>query len=285
MAGDWIKMRTDLYRDPKVCQMADIIMGEDSPLSQYVNQNCQRDMAVTRNVTRNVTVGALVSVWGVCRTRGSRVGDDLVIEKVTAGIVDDISEIPGFSIAMMEVGWLIEDEDRVVFPRFFEDWNVDPKGENKEKNAERQRRFRDKKKEGAAVTSNVTRNVTVTHREEGEREREESRNISSRKGDSQGKAFDSGSRSDSPASPDPPRASARMHWLAAVDPLFSKESKQRLSDKTSSERMFDELIWEEDADTPRAADRYRKALALVKRSSGRTNRMAWITKVINEELA
>jgi hypothetical protein len=285
MAGDWIKMRTDLYRDPKVCQMADIIMDEGSPLSQYVNQNCQRDMAVTRNVTRNVTVGALVSVWGVCRTRGSRVGDDLVIEKVTAGIVDDISEIPGFSIAMMEVGWLIEDEDRVVFPRFFEDWNVDPKGENKEKNAERQRRFRDKKKEGTAVTSNVTRNVTVTHREEGEREREESRNISSRKGDSQGKAFDSGSRSDSPASPDPPRASARMHWLAAVDPLFSKESKQRLSDKTSSERMFDELIWEEDADTPRAADRYRKALALVKRSSGRTNRMAWITKVINEELA
>ena len=23
MAGDWIKMRTDLYRDPKVCAIAD----------------------------------------------------------------------------------------------------------------------------------------------------------------------------------------------------------------------------------------------------------------------
>ena len=76
MAGDWIKMRTDLYRDPKVSRICDHLMGSDSGLARYVNQHLQRDMSVTRNVIRNVTVGALVAVWGVLRHRGKRNGDD-----------------------------------------------------------------------------------------------------------------------------------------------------------------------------------------------------------------
>jgi hypothetical protein len=170
MANDWIKMRTDLYRDPKVSVMADELMDPDGELSAYINQNCMRNMTVTRNVTRNACVGALLSVWGVMRHRGVRVGDDLTCLGVSLAVLDDISDMPGFGDAMNEVGWVREDDHGLVFPRFFADYNVEPDGKNKSKNAERQARYREKKRLGftpdSNVTGNVTRNVTVTPRVE-----------------------------------------------------------------------------------------------------------------------
>ena len=157
MAGDWIKMRTDLYRDPKVCMIADLLADGDSDLARYVNQNMQCDMAVTRNVMRNVTVGALVSVWGVFRRRGKRVGDDLIVSGCSVFVIDDVADIPGFGEAMQAVGWVVQDGERIVLPRFFEEFNVDPSEEKKAQNAERQRRYREKHKE----ESNALRNVTV----------------------------------------------------------------------------------------------------------------------------
>ena len=160
MANDWIKMRTDLYRDPKVSVMADELMDPDGELSAYINQNCMRNMTVTRNVTRNACVGALLSVWGVMRHRGVRVGDDLTCLGVSLAALDDISDMPGFGDAMSEVGWVREDNHGLVFPRFFADYNVEPDGKNKSKNAERQARYREKKRLGFTPDSNVTRNVT-----------------------------------------------------------------------------------------------------------------------------
>lgn len=171
MAGDWIKMRTDLYRDPKVIVMAELLMSEESGIARYVNQHKQRDMSVTRNVMRNAVVGALVSVWGVARHQGRRVGDDLVIVGVTPNIVDDIADIEGFGEAMTAVEWLIETPQGVVFPRFFEENNRDPSEAKKEKNRERQRRYRERQSAcNSNVTDSVTRNVTVTHRVEKSRE-------------------------------------------------------------------------------------------------------------------
>lgn len=171
-------MRTDLYRDPKVCVIADLLMKPDSDLARYVNQHCQCDMTVTRNVMRNVTVGALVAVWGVMRMRGKRINDDLVCRGVTIGVIDDIADVPGFGAAMESVGWAEERAEGLVFPRFFEDYNVDPEASAKEKNAERQRRFRERQKASSGdfegEESNVTSDVTVTsqsnHREEKRRE-------------------------------------------------------------------------------------------------------------------
>lgn len=157
MAGDWIKMRTDLYRDPKVCLMADILMDADSDVSRYVSQHCQRDMTVTRNVTRNAVVGALVAVWGVGRQRGSRVGLDMLVRGCTVSVIDDIADLPGFGDAMLTVGWAKETEEGVVFPKFFEEFNVEPAAEQKAKNAQRQQRLRDKRN----AESNALRNVTV----------------------------------------------------------------------------------------------------------------------------
>ena len=160
MAGDWIKMRSDLYRDPKICIIADLIGSDESDLSRYVNQNLQCDMSVTRNVTRNATVGALVSVWGVLRHRGKREDLDLVVRGCTVAVIDDLADIPGFGEAMQSVGWVVETKEGIVFPRFFEEFNVDPASEIAAKNAERQRRYREKKGVTSNVTNNVTRNVT-----------------------------------------------------------------------------------------------------------------------------
>lgn len=170
MAGDWIKMRTDLYRDPKVCVMADLLLDKDSDLARYVSQNMQRDMSITRNVMRNVTVGALVSVWGVLRHRGKRVDDDLVIKGCGLSVVDDLSDLPGFGAALLFVGWVKETTEAIVFPRFFEEFNVDPSEELKAKNAERQRRFREKKKAESNVTVDVTVASQSNAREEKRRE-------------------------------------------------------------------------------------------------------------------
>ncbi|QMV33495.1 hypothetical protein 8G_00063 [Ralstonia phage Hyacinthe] len=170
MAGDWIKMRTDLYRDPKVCMMADLLMCDDGELACHVNQHCQRNMTVTRNVMRNVTVGALVSVWGVMRMQGKCEETDLVCDGVAIGVIDDIADLPGFGAVMEAVGWVCRTEDGLVFPRFFEDNNVAPAGADRSKGAVRQQRYRERQKAKCDVTSDVTSDVTVTPREEKRRE-------------------------------------------------------------------------------------------------------------------
>lgn len=169
MAGDWVKMKTDLYRHPKVLVITDLLMDPGSDLSQYVNQNAQRDMTVTRNIMRNVTVGALVSVWGVLRHRGTRNDDDLVVSGCSVSIMDDIADIPGFGDAMVTAEWAVSVDDGFILPRFFVEMNVDPDEERRAKDAERQRRFRAKNKSN----SNVTDNVTVTSQCHIEKSREE----------------------------------------------------------------------------------------------------------------
>lgn len=173
MANDWIKMRTDLYRDPKVCVMAELLMCDDSDLARYVSQNTQCNISVTRNVTRNAVVGALLSVWGVMRHRGKRVGNDLVCKNATLYVIDDIADLPGIGAAMVHVNWAEERDDCLVFQGFFDEYNTEPDRKTKSKNAERQQRYRDKKASERNAVSDATRDVTVTPREE--RRREEKR--------------------------------------------------------------------------------------------------------------
>ncbi|HVI55459.1 MAG TPA: hypothetical protein VM621_10450 [Luteibacter sp.] len=122
---------------------------------------------------RNVTVGALVSVWGVMRTRGDRENADLICRGVDIYVLDDIADLPGFGEAMASSGWVKQTTDGIVFPGFFNEYNVDPATGSASANAERQRRYRDKKKVENVTESNVTRDVTVTHREEKSREEKE----------------------------------------------------------------------------------------------------------------
>lgn len=168
MAGDWIKMRTDIYRHPKVCAIADLLGQMEGVFASHTRRVVGRDMGVTRNALRNVTVGALVSVWGVLRHRGERRGDDLVVVGASLATIDDIADTPGLGDAMAGVGWAVIIEDALKLPGFFKELNVEPTRDAHERNAERQRRHREKR--------NALRNVTVTlqsNARERERVREE----------------------------------------------------------------------------------------------------------------
>ncbi len=160
MPADWIKMRTDLYRDPKVIGMANALRHGD----------------VTPNVTRYIrcsVVGALVSVWGVLRHQGERRGDDLCIPKCKLTVIDDIADLPGFGEAMASVGWANETPDGVVLPKFFRDLNAEPVRSGA---AERQKRYRERQRDGSVTRDaqrDVTQPVTVTGEREGEKRREE----------------------------------------------------------------------------------------------------------------
>jgi len=172
MSSDWIKIRTDLYRDPKVCMVADELLDLEGDLANYVDQNCRRPMAVTRNVMRNATVGSLVTVWGVIRHRGKREEDNLFLRGCTLSVIDDIADMPGFGEAMALVGWVTKCPKGLLFPNFFKKFNVDPADEARRKNAERQRRYRQKKAESGNATVTLRRNKKVTQ----EKRREEKSN-------------------------------------------------------------------------------------------------------------
>lgn len=168
MAEDWIKMRTDLFRHPKVCLMADRLMTET------VTRDAQRD--AQRNVTRNAVVGALVTVWGVMRHRGERIGDDMRYPKASRQLVDDLTCWPGFGAAMVDVQWLLEVDGDLVFPEFFAQHNVEIAGKKKGTAAERQARYRERLK-ARNVTGDVAQRDAqrvaqqVAQRDDRDRER------------------------------------------------------------------------------------------------------------------
>lgn len=175
MAGDWIKMRVWLCRDPKVIRMADVLASDRdfmAWLSDPVQRTC--DDSAYEHVTRNVTVALCVTglcvTWGTAREQGDRVDDDLVLSHCDISTIDGITDIPGFGLAMQSVGWAMENtQGQLIFPKFFRD-NESPDERHKRQNANRQARYRDKHSENSNVTSNAVSNVTVTHREEKSRE-------------------------------------------------------------------------------------------------------------------
>ena len=172
MAGDWIKLRVWLHRDPKVIRMASHLIDCER-FRQWLaagGLTLTENSNVTRNVTVSLCVTGLGVTWGTAREQGDCVDDDLVVSHCDLNTLDAITDIPGFGAAMAFVGWAIEREDgALVFPKFFRD-NVSPDEKHKSQNAQRQARYREKKAEKSNVTRNVTRNVTVTDREEKRRE-------------------------------------------------------------------------------------------------------------------
>lgn len=180
MAGDWIKMRPSLLTSPKVNGIARII-EDDSKVGRILSTGFNGRMSeiVTRNVMRNVTVASLLTVWGAANEHTT----DGIFKNADLSDIDDMVGIPGFGDAMASVGWAIFDDKEysVILPNFNE-YNTCGKDRAAEKNAERQRKHREKLKQD----SNVISNVTVTLQSNVEKRREEKNNISPslRSGDS-----------------------------------------------------------------------------------------------------
>lgn len=174
MAGDWIKMRVSLAKDPAVIAMADYLAEQRvfmDWLTDPVRRHCDKSAYehVTRNVTVAVTVSALLVFWGVANEVGKPDGDDIVLRHATLESVDGASGVPCFGDAMAHVEWAVEEENngksRVRLPKFLIN-NIPAEDRGKKGNADRQRRFREKKALLGNADSNVTDNVTVTHRED-----------------------------------------------------------------------------------------------------------------------
>ena len=91
MAGDWIKIRTDLYEDQDVLQMSDIL-GTDDP----------------------TTIGLLVRFWSWADKQTIDGGGI----KITKTRVDALTGRPGFAAAMCAVGWLTGEDGNLQLPNF-----------------------------------------------------------------------------------------------------------------------------------------------------------------------
>lgn len=93
MAGDWIKMRSELQTHPKIVR---ILSATDADKFRVI--------------------GGLHAVWSVFDAHSS----DGVLIGYTADLMDHIIGWRGFSQAMIDVGWLEQDTQGLVLPEFDE---------------------------------------------------------------------------------------------------------------------------------------------------------------------
>lgn len=91
MAGDWIKIRTDLYEDQDVLQMSDIL-GTDDP----------------------TTIGLLVRFWSWA-DKQTIDGNGI---KLSDARIDSLVGRPGFADALRKVEWLEGENGSLTLPNF-----------------------------------------------------------------------------------------------------------------------------------------------------------------------
>jgi hypothetical protein len=131
MAGDWIKMRSDLFTHPKVVRITSALKAD-----------------------RLRTVGGLMSVW--CLFDAHSI--DGRLEGYTLETVDELIGWVGFASAMKTVGWLDEDSEGLVLPEF---------GTHNGQSAKRRAQDSDRKRSERLSASDADKNGT---REEKRRE-------------------------------------------------------------------------------------------------------------------
>jgi hypothetical protein len=152
MAQDWIRVRTDLGRDPKVIRLATLLSRDAS--------RDARDGVTTASRLRHAVIGALCAVWGVTRHNGVTVGHDLRVTQCDHDAVDTIADWPGFAAAMEQVGWLVIDDGNALFPNYLRH-NTATTGPQRSAEAERARRYRERRRQSSRT---VTRDAAVMTR-------------------------------------------------------------------------------------------------------------------------
>jgi len=148
MAGDWIKMRCGLADDPKVKLLADA-WERSGGFAHDLTGGAESECYLSRNALRHLVTGALHSVWSLVNEHGQ----GGFVTGATLGWINDIVGAGDFAGAMLSVGWVAQSDGGLMFPKF---------ERNNTCGAERQKRYRDRKKE--SVTSPVTSPVTSTER-------------------------------------------------------------------------------------------------------------------------
>jgi hypothetical protein len=177
MAGDWIKMRVWIARDPRVIAIADALAHERrfmDWLADPVHEACRESAYehVTRPVIVAVTVTGLLQVWGVTREQGAVDGDDVIVPFARFETLDEIAGVPWFGEAMASVGWAEETADGGVrFPKFLKT-NASPDEMRRQQDALRKRRQRERRSRDSHAGR--SRDSHAQSREEESREEENS---------------------------------------------------------------------------------------------------------------
>lgn len=167
MAGDWLKVRTNLYRDHKLLAMARRLREDPQFMGWLAGpQPVTKCDVVTFDIVTRVTLASLVVTWSFVNESISDGSD--TVHGIDLTCIDAMAGVPGFGAAMAAVGWAVEMSDGVEFPNFRE-FNAPPKeragGRRAMSGAERTKKWRDRQR---GVQENVTRDVTVTAEEEEE---------------------------------------------------------------------------------------------------------------------
>lgn len=180
MAGEWIKMRSSICTNPRVLRIAELIAESPAAGSRLCTVGgVTLSECVTRDVTRDVTVAALLRLWCVTNDHSR----DGALHNTTLETVDLIVGVPGFGAALVEVGWAVFDAQAriVTLPNFLEN-NRPAKARARSGAAERQAKYRERQKQKAGnegsegdvtrdAKRDVTRDVTRAAREEKRRDR------------------------------------------------------------------------------------------------------------------
>ena len=132
MAGDWIKMRTNLDTDPRVIEIA---VGLDVPELHVV--------------------GCLWKLWAWA-DQHTLDGNNICVTRVT---LDRFTGLPGFAEMLRKVGWLAGRDGALTFPRFAEH-----NGQTAKKRAETTERVR--KHRNTKSVTDVTRKALPEKRRE-----------------------------------------------------------------------------------------------------------------------
>jgi hypothetical protein len=93
MAGDWIKMRSNLWDDPRVARLCDLTNQGEGPI-----------------------IGALYWLWATADQHT----EDGILPGLTLRQIDRKTGVPGFGAAMCEIGWLADHPEGVRILRFEE---------------------------------------------------------------------------------------------------------------------------------------------------------------------
>lgn len=175
MAGEWISMRVGLAKDPRVLAMAELLASNRDFVAWLVSANPDVTPGVTHNahryVTRHVTaaicVSGLLSLWGVANESAKPDNDDAVLKHCTLDMLDVMTGVPGFGLALARVGWAIAEDDaagtRVRLPDFLQLNRIADERPKKLSGAERTRKWREKQAQKDAEAE-PNRDETVTSR-------------------------------------------------------------------------------------------------------------------------
>lgn len=197
MAGDWIKMRLDLQTHPKIVR---ILSATESDKFRVI--------------------GGLHAVWSVFDTHST----DGTLPGYSAKTLDHIIGWPGFSAAMIGVGWLAEGPQVLVLPDFSEH-----NGKGGKRRAEDQKRKRDDRKNPDSVR-NLSANDSDENRTREEKRREENTSTGA---DAPEESFPEEERRQKRQPSDADFDAAR--WLFDVTLKINPEAKKPKWDKWASD--------------------------------------------------